>query len=126
MTTYTDIDISLKRHPGTKDILKKTDVNSVRWALRNIFMTIPGEKPFNFDFGLGLYNYLFENFSPGFSHILKRKCIEQIALYEPRAVVDDLIIRAGVDSNELDVILYFHTVADSQVQTLNITLERTR
>lgn len=126
MPFYTDIDISLKKHPGTKDVLKKTDVNSVRAALRNIFMTNPGEKPFNFEFGLGLYHYLFENYSPGFSLMMKRKCIEQIALYEPRVVIDGIDIRMGVDSNELEITLQFHIVADPAPQTLNITLERTR
>lgn len=126
MPFYTDIDISLKKHPGTKDVLRKTDTNSVRQSLRNIFMTNPGEKPFNFDFGLGLYNYLFENYSPGFAHMMKRKCIEQIALYEPRAAIDDITVRMSVDSNELEVTLLFHTIADPSPQTLNITLERTR
>ena len=126
MATFTDIDLTLIKHPGNKDVMRKTDVNAVRFSLRNIFLAIPGEKPFDPLFGLGLRNYLFENYTPAFAHMLKRKCIEQISLYEPRVQVNDLKIYMENDSNNLQVDLYFHVISDPEPYTLTINVERNR
>ena len=125
MSIYRDLDITMKKHPGNKDVMRKTDVNSVRFALRNIFMSNQLEKPFEPLFGLGLRNYLFENYSPAFANVLKRKCIEMISIYEPRVIVDDLKVFMD-DSNNLDIELWFHIIADPEPYNLNINLERGR
>ena len=48
--TYTDIDMAFKVNPVTKDIGRKTDVNAVKQALRNLFMYNRGEKRFDPNF----------------------------------------------------------------------------
>lgn len=126
MATYVDLDISLSKHPGTNDVLKKTDNNAIRFALRNLFLTNPGEVMFNPNFGIGIRDYLFENFSPAFRHILKRKCIEQLSEFEPRAAIDDIQISEVTDKNECEISIYFHTVANPQPQSLNLVVERVR
>ena len=60
---YSDIDIDLNKNEFIGDISIKKDANSIRQSVMNIILTRKGEKPFNRNFGVGLHDYLFENFT---------------------------------------------------------------
>lgn len=124
--TYRDIDVSFGKHPGNKDVLKKFDVDAARFALKNLLLSNKYDKPFDSNYGLGLYGYLFENFSPAMGIILRRKVTEQVNEYEPRVVVEDVQLVDETDSNTLTLAIYFYVRGDPEPHKLNIALERTR
>lgn len=124
--TYSDLDLTLGMHPGTKDVLKKYDVEAVKQSIKNIFFYNKFEKPFNANFGIGIKSYLFELISPAFSALLKRTILEQIHFYEPRAIIEELNIKSNPDSNAISVELKFFVSGNPSLQALNIVLERTR
>lgn len=126
MTTFVDIDLSFKKHPNTKDVLKKIDVEAAKQAIKNLFFTNPFEKPFNPYYGIGINSFLFENKSPITSIILKRKVQEQLNQYERRIVIDQLDIVDVADSNSIEIELKFYVIGNNVPQKLNIVLERTR
>lgn len=122
---YADLDPSLEPHPNTGDFMRRFDVNAVKDSIRNILLTMPFEKPFEPDYGVGIKRYLFELLSPGFATVLKKEIREQVRVFEPRAVVED--VRIGVtDENaiEIDIEFYVRGITDSQ--SFNLILERVK
>ena len=124
MATFVDIDLSFKKHPVSKDLIKKTDVDAVKQSLRNIFNFNPYEVPFNTDIGIGLRGLLFENVTPQLSDVIKRKIKEQIFQYEPRCSIEGIVVEQ-TDST-LDLELDFYVTGVAAKQTINIVIERVR
>ena len=52
----------------------------VKQNLKNILLTIPGERSMNPDFGVGVSNYLFENFG-SFEEDLRARIFSQVLKY---------------------------------------------
>lgn len=125
MATFIDLDLSFNKHPGTKDVLKKTDVDAVKQSIKNIFFYNKYEKPFDPNFGINVSSLLFENLTPATNAVFRRKITEQITQYEPRCIIDNVVLTT-TDANELSVELSFHVVGNPQQQTINMLLERVR
>ena len=57
---YIDVNLDFKRNPFNNDVYKAVDLNSIQQSVLNISLTSKGEKPFDYDYGVGVYRYLFE------------------------------------------------------------------
>lgn len=124
---YSDPSILFKKHPSTKDLVVKYDVDAVKQALTILFLTNKGEKRFDPNFGIGLNGMLFENMTPITKMSLLKDIQNQVHFYEPRVVVEDIIINNDFDSNELRVDFYFYVIDNPNApQTLSLTFERLR
>ena len=88
----TDIDINFGKNKFTNDISLVKDVYSIRQSLINLVLTIPGEKPFNRNFGTSINDSLFENFSPVDSLRLEMELRDKIKLFETRVKVDKIVV----------------------------------
>lgn len=91
-TVNSDIDINFSKNKFTGDVSLMKDVYAVRQSLINLILTIPGEKPFNRNFGTRINDLLFENFSPMDNMRLEMELRDAIKLFEPRVRTDDIII----------------------------------
>ena len=125
MPTYTDLDLSFSRHPGTHDILKKYDLEAAKTAIRNVFLIDPYEKPFDPNFGVGIRSLLFENITPALGGYIERQVKYQLAHYDPRIFVNSMSIITG-DDGQLFVEMDYHVIGFPQVQTIKISVARTR
>jgi phage baseplate assembly protein W len=125
--TYSDISLSFKKHPFTRDILVKYDVDAVKQALNMIFLTNNYEKLFDPNFGVGIRNSLFELSNPITKISLKKKIQHQLSYYEQRVVIDDIVLSDDTDSYALSVDFYFHVIDNpSMVEKLSLQIERVR
>jgi len=91
-TVNSDIDINFSKNKFTKDVSLVKDAYAIRQSLINLILTIPGEKPFNRNFGTRINDLLFENFSPMDNMRLEMELRDAIKLFERRVRVDDIII----------------------------------
>ena len=57
---YSDIDMDFSSNPVTQDIYKKTNVEAVKQALKNIMLTPFYSKPFAPNYGSPIAGLLFE------------------------------------------------------------------
>ena len=124
---YADIDLLFAKHPTTKDVPIKYDVNAVKQAVRNILLTQSGEKPFNPDFGANLYDFLFDNFDDvAFAEIQLR--IENAILnHEPRVRLLDIRIEDLSYRNALLIELEIQILSPEQTTTIvDFIVERLR
>jgi len=61
----------------------RTIGEAVQQNLKNLVLTVPGERVMDPDFGVGLYKYLFLNSTPAVHESLKSKIVTQTAKYLP-------------------------------------------
>lgn len=126
-STYSDFSLSFKKHPSTKDVISKYDVDSVKQALTTLFLTNNYEKLFDPQFGIGVRGMLFDLATPLAKLALKKKIENQISFYEPRVVVQDIVIRDNLDSNELIIELFYYVIDNpNNTELLTLSFERVR
>jgi len=103
--TYSDFDVDFTKNEFVGDISVRTGMNAIRQSITNIIMTNPGEKPFNPEFGVGIYRELFENFSSIIEFRIQRDAKWQIESFEPRAKIISVTIDRGenLDSNDIGI-----------------------
>ena len=92
-------------------------VSAIRFNLKNIILTSPGERIMVSDFGVGIYNKLFENMTPSVINEIRSSIISQIDRWAPYVVINDLQVSSNEDNSisvsisynvpEIDVNDYF-------------------
>ena len=112
--SYADIhlDLELNSHTSDKtvgasknaqDLKLSYDENAIYNSIRNIFNTKKGQKILTPTFGLDLEQYLFENISKENGELIGTTIFEELSLYEPRIIVDNVDIVAFPDQNEYKI-----------------------
>jgi len=123
---WSDLDLDFKAHPVTKDIVIKTDVESVKRSIRNLILTNRYERPFHPEIDGGVTRHLFELSTLHTMHDVKNAVKVCIANYEPRAEVIDVFVGGDLDKNGFDVTIIFRVVNTPDPVTIEIFLERLR
>lgn len=90
-------------------------VDEIKQNLKILFLTAPGERIFDKNFGIGARNFLFENPSPQISDQLKSRISSQISVYMP--IVNIININIITDST-IDNLFYL--VFQYSIPSLNI------
>jgi phage baseplate assembly protein W len=82
-------------------------VTLVKQNLKNLLLTVPGEKMMNPDFGIGLKRFLFENDDPTIYDSVASRIREQINKYLPYLEITDIVFNsASQDSSSEPNTLY--------------------
>lgn len=118
-----DLDISFRKHPAKKDVLKKTNEASIIQSLKNLIQLNFYEKPFKPYIGCNVRKLLFENASPLTASIIKDVILKTISQFEPRVSVNEVIVSADLDNNMYVVTITFYIVSSSDPTQLNATFQ---
>ena len=95
-----------------------TTAEQVKSNLLNILLTEPGERIFKPNFGVGLREYLFENFTDEES--LRNRINSQINLYLPQIELLNVSVNRAPDSHELYVEISYRLKVNSEENTIQI------
>lgn len=125
MKEYKDVDLKFGMHPVTKDVTMKSGVYAVLQSVRNIVMSSVGDWPTYPGIGAGLYGLLGENTTPTIQVDVKNKVEDAIALYEPRAEVEEVTVSLSEDYHSLGVAITFYVVNNPDPITDTVWLKRT-
>ena len=98
--------------------LNKTIKEAVAQNLKHLILTCPGEKMMDPTFGVGLRNYLFENFDD--IPELEDRIKNQIELYIPQIELDRVIVEKNPNSHNLNVKIYYLVLADSRLEAIQV------
>lgn len=126
MAIYKDIDLSFSRHPGTGDVTRVFDVAAAKQALKRLVRFSAYDSPFDKNCGVGINGLLFEMYTPALSGVVKRKIQEQVDLYQPRIVLEDVAVTSHPNTNSMDITITFYVIGYPLQQSLNVAIERTR
>lgn len=125
--TYNDIPFIMSKNPFTGDINTVKDVYAVRQSIRNIVMTIRGERPFNDSFGANPINNLFDTLTTLMEIECKNLIQNAIATYEPRVKLTQIIIdQSKVNPNKINIFVVYDILNSGLVDSISLSLERTR
>ena len=123
---YSDLDLDFLPHPTTKDVMKKTGVDSIKRSVRNLILTNYYDRPFQSYIGSGALKLLFDNATPITSNLLNNAIREVINNFEPRVRLEKLNVQFDVDNNGYNVSLYFVIINQNEPAVINLFLERIR
>ena len=107
---WADLDLDFTAHPVTKDIVRKTNVEAVKRAVRNIIRTNMYEKPFHPEIDGGVTRHIFGLSTPHMKHdidLAVRNCLNN---YEPRVIVDAVRVSGDLDKNGFNVSIFFTVI----------------
>ncbi len=125
--SFKDISMSFGANPLTNDLIAIKNANAISRSVRNIVMTIPGEKPFNPDFGSNVRNLLFENMDSVSAGLIVDEIRTSIQNFEPRVELMTVEALPDFDNNSYDVNIVYDIIgADIPPQELQFALESTR
>lgn len=123
---YKDLDLSLTIHPVRKDVNKLSDERAIIQSIKTILLTKHYERPFNPDFGSNITKLLFEPLDPITAVSLKREIEQTLKNYEPRVVLQSVIVKPDFDNNAFAVTIIFIMKSLSQPITIQFFLARDR
>ena len=96
---FVDLDLNFKRNPITNDVVSKKGQNAIKQSIKNLVLTRIGEKLFNPIVGSYVYNLLFDNIVPETTIALQTSIEDVINTYEPRAIVNQVIVDPDPNNN---------------------------
>jgi len=123
---YSDIDLAFTRKPGTNDIALSYDAQSVTRSIRNLLLTNRFERLWNPTLGSNVNRLLFELISPVTGNALESEITSLISNYEPRAIVDKVVVTPEPDKNAYSVYLSYYLQNATLPTTVTLLLERNR
>lgn len=123
---FSDIDLNFAKNPLTKDVNIVVDENAIKRSLRNLIQTNTYERPFSPEIKGNVTAHLFENFSSLTEIRLEKGIRDAILSFEPRVVVQDIIVNSQEDQNRFDVTIRFQIRNTPKVAEVQFYLERLR
>jgi phage baseplate assembly protein W len=124
--SYKDLDLNFAIHPIKKDINKVIGENAVIASLRNLLLTAQFERPFQPYLGGNIKALLFEPLDVITAKNLEVQIKTTVDNFEPRVIVQSVLVKPDFDNNGFIVNLTFRLV--NQLNPIQITffLERVR
>lgn len=125
---YKDIDLSFSAHPETKDVVKKIDINSLKQSLKLLLFSSFNERPFREDTTVfsSIRKLLFEPINFMTTSAIKSNIQYVIETYEPRVILDDVVVAPNDEKNEYEITIYFRAKGIQRPASFSTILTRTR
>ena len=123
---WRDLDLSLYKHPITKDIVPLKDDKAIKNALKNLILTNFYERPFNHTTAANLSGLLFEP-ADTITKIEMREAIRRVVeFHESRVKYLGTQISDDQVSNSWKVSIFFIIKHTNEQQNVNLVLRRLR
>ena len=124
---FKDISMSLEVNPINNDIIGIKNSTAIARSIRNLVLTVPGERFFNEDLGSRVSEILFDNLDEISASAIRDEIEETIIKYEPRVKLDNVKVEPNYDNHEFDVTITYDVIGiDALPQQLNFALQSTR
>ena len=124
---FKDLSASFQTNPLSNDLIALKNETTIARSVRNLVLTIQGERPFQPALGTGVNNLLFDNMDKLTASAIRSELRTTIENYEPRVEINEIIVEADFERNAFDVTLqYFIIGMDVPEQELTFALAPTR
>ena len=124
---FKDLSASFQTNPLSNDLIALKNESTIARSVRNLVLTIQGERPFQPVLGTGVNNLLFDNMDKLTASAIRSELRTTIENYEPRVEINEIIVEADFERNAFDVTLqYFIIGMDVPEQELTFALAPTR
>ena len=124
---FKDISMSFEVNPINEDLIAIKNRTAIARSVRNLVLTVPGERFFNPDLGSRVSEFLFDVMDDISGATIRDEIEEIIAKYEPRVRLQSVLVKPNYDIHEYDVTITYDIVGiDVLSQQLNFALQSTR
>ena len=124
---FKDLSASFQTNPLSNDLRALKNESAIARSVRNLVLTIQGERPFQPVLGTGVSRLLFENMDKLTASAIRSELRTTIENYEPRVEINEIIVEPDFEGNAFHVTLqYFIIGIDVPEQELTFALEPTR
>lgn len=124
---FKDLSASFQTNPLSNDLIALKNESSIARSVRNLVLTIQGERPFQPVLGTGVSRLLFENMDKLTASAIRSEIRTTIENYEPRVEINEILVEPDFEGNAFHVTLqYFIIGMDVPEQELTFALEPTR
>ena len=96
--------------------------DAVRFHIKNLFLTNPGEKISNMSYGVGIRRYLFENITQGLLNNLEDVITDQIQTFMPYIGLEEIQVNDFPEENKLAVSLRYTILETAEKDVLTFEL----
>tara|TARA_B100001173_G_scaffold103527_1_gene89603 strand:- start:129 stop:488 length:360 start_codon:yes stop_codon:yes gene_type:complete len=119
--------MSFEINPINDDLITVKNRTAIARSIRNLVLTVPGERFFNEDLGSRVSEILFDNLDDISASAIRDEIEETIIKYESRVKLDNVKVKPNYDNNEFDVTITYDVIGiDALPQQLNFALQSTR
>ena len=124
---FLDLSASFQTNPLSNDLIALKNESAIARSVRNLVLTIQGERPFQPTLGTGVNNLLFDNMDKLTASAIRSELRTTIENYEPRVEINEILVEPDFERNAFHVTLqYFIIGMDVPEQELNLALAPTR
>lgn len=124
---FKDLSMSFQISPLNNDLIALKNETAIARSVRNLVLTIPGERLFNPELGSDINQSLFENIDGITASQIKSQIETTLAIYEPRVDLVKVIVNPDYDNNGFYVTINYRIIGiDSIPQQLSFALQPTR
>lgn len=123
---YSDLSTNFSLNAMTSDVVRLTELDAVKRAIKNIVMTNKYERLLNPRFGAGINDLLFEPMSPLTTMTLRDAIEDTIVTYEPRADLITLDVVPDDLNQTYYVDIVFSLRSTNQTGTVQFFIDRIR
>ena len=124
---FKDISATFQTNPLNSDLIALKNENAISRSIRNLVLTVPGDKPFQPDLGSEVYESLFETLDQITASSIQQQIENTIIKYEPRVDLKDVFVKANIPNNAFDVLINYEIIGiEASRQQINFALELTR
>ena len=124
---FRDISATFQINPINDDLIALKNENAIARSVRNLIMTVPGDKPFQPEVGSRVTEMLFENMDKLTANLIRSEIRNTLLNYEQRINVREVLCEPDYDNNEYNVTINYIIVGiDADEQQLSFALVTTR
>lgn len=123
---FSDFLNNFDRHPITNSLVRTTNEDSVKQALKNLILTNIGERVFQPTVGSYIRASLFEPNDVITSEKIITTINNVVKFNEPRVQLLNIVANPNVENDSFDVSIVFAIINNPNPVTLNLILRRVR
>ena len=124
---FKDISASFQTNPLNSDLIALNNSNAISRSIRNLILTVPGDKPFQPDLGSEVYDSLFDQLDQITATSIQSQIENTIIRYEPRVSLTSVDVKSNIPNNAFDVLITYEVIGvELPTQQINFALELTR
>jgi len=126
MPNYTDLDLNFFRHPNSGDLSLVHGKDAINDSVRNLVLISRYERPFRGNLYCNIRKCLFELVTPMTAYIIRQEIVDVLKQYEPRIILQDVVVLANIDGNAYTVTIYYRIINQPDSHRVSVQLERLR
>jgi len=122
--SFKDLSMSFSRNRFTDDVSSVTNENSIKQAIKNLILTVPGEKPFQPLVGSRVYELLFEPLDPFTIDAIQDEIINTITQHEKRVQLINVDVTPIYENNKINVSVEYQVIGVPIIEEITFVLQQ--